>query len=192
MKKLLSLITCALLSVSAFAQTNDNTQIKQDVIAFAQNVASNRSLTLAVYPSYAPDIVVNGRKDTFGMGVAALVPTTVVPALHGNAVAQHAFVGLRFDYLAHQAYASTVGVGLRGDMQLWGHNFEGFTQASANVPFSGFGIHNGELGAAVGGGIYTDIYTFSHGSLGLQISAEKWTQFSGFVLHGGPVLSISF
>lgn len=190
MKTLFAFLTCALLSVSAFAQTND--QIKTSVISFAQLTASNKSLTIAVYPSFAPQIVVDGHKDNFGFGAAVLTPVSLVPTLQDSVVAQHSFVGLRLDYLAHQAYASTVGVGMKGDFQLWGHNFEAFAETGANVPFSGFGVHNGDIGAMAGGGLYTSLWAFSHGTLGLQVSAEKWTQFQGEVFHGGPVLTIHF
>ncbi len=191
MKTLLALIVSLGLCSAAFAQ-DTNAVIKSSVISFAQLTATNRNLTIAAYPSYAPGIVVNGKKDPFGMGVAFLTPVSTIDALQANPIAQHTFVLLRLDYMAHQAYATTGTVGVKGDVQLWGHNFTGFGYAGANVPFSGFGVHNGDLGAVTGVGLYTDIYRFTHGALGLQLSAEKWTQFSGEVFHGGPVLNISF
>lgn len=183
-------ICALLLAVSAKAQTND--QIKTSVIAFAQLTSSNRNLTIAAYPMYAPSIVVDGKKDNFGVGIALLTPVAAVPALQDNTMAKHSFVGLRFDYLAHQAFASTVGVGIKGDMQLWGHNFTGFASGGANLPFAGFGVKNGDIGAMVGAGGYTTLWQFTHGALGVQMSAEKWTQFNGMVFLGGPVLNISF
>lgn len=176
----------------ATVKADDNTIIKSSIVSFAQLTASNKSLTVAAYPMYAPDIVVNGKKDNFGMGIALFTPVAALPALSLNPVAQHSFVGIRFDYLAHQAFASTVGVGLKGDMQLWGHNFTGFATVGANLPFAGFGVKNGDIGGMAGGGGYTSIWTFTHGSLGVQMSAEKWTQFPGVVLLGGPVFNISF
>ena len=128
------------------------------------------------------------------MGVALLTPSQdITPSgIASNAIVQHTFVGLRFDYLAHQAFASTMAVGIKGDMQLWRHNFEGFFHSGANIPFSGFGIHNGDIGAMVGGGVYTSIFTFTHGSIGFQGSAEKWTQFTGAVFHFGPVANFTW
>jgi hypothetical protein len=195
MKKLISIIIGVATSlVTAQAQTNaDNTEIKHDFITFYQNVVSNRSVSIAAYPSYAPDIVVNGKKDSFGLGLAALVPAAALPVLENNVVAQHAFVGLRFDYLAHEAFASTVGVGLRGDFQLWSHDFQVFAQTGANIPFSGFGLKNGAIGAMAGSGLYTTLWHPSANiSLGIQLSAEKWTQFPGVVYHGGPVFNWTF
>ena len=58
----------------------------------------------------------------------------------------------------------------------------------------------GELGAMAGGGVYTTIVSFGKtqadgskaGSFGLQMSAEKWTQFPGVVYTGGPVINWKF
>lgn len=193
MKTIKMFSICLALLIAPFVHAQDtNAEIKGSIVTFIQNVTSNKSLTLALYPSYAPSIVVNGKKDTFGLGFAALTPVAMIPALSENVIAQHSYVGLRFDYLAHEAFASTVGVGMRGDFQLWGHNFDVFAQTGANIPFAGFGIKNGEIGAMAGGGGYTSLWTFTHGSFGLQISVERWTQFSGYILHGGPVLNVNF
>lgn len=197
MKKLTLIIgVAAMLATVTHAQDNtppsDNSQAKTAVISFAQTVSTNRTITATLYPSYAPQIVVNGKKDNFGFGAAVLTPVSLVPALQDSTIAQHSYVGLRFDYLAGQAFASTVGVGMKGDFQLWGHNFTAFAQTGANIPFSGFGLKNGEIGAMAGGGLYTELYRFTHGSLGIQVSAEKWTQFQGEVFHGGPVFTLSF
>lgn len=181
----------ALLATSVSAQTND--QIKAAFLSFDQSVLANRSLSIAAYPSYAPSIVVNGKKDNFGFGLAAVTPASVVPGLQGTAVGNHGFMGLRFDYLAHQAFASTVGIGVQYELQVKGHNFDWFGHTGANIPFSGFGVHNGDIGGMVGAGGYTDLYRFStNAGLGLQISGEKWTQFPGIVLHGGPVFNWKF
>jgi hypothetical protein len=194
MKKLITLIgVAALLATVSYAQsTTDNSQLKKAVIAFAQNVSTNREITATVYPSYAPSIVVNGKKDNFGFGAAVLTPVSLVPALADNTIAQHSFVGLRFDYLAHQAFASTVGVGMKGDWQLWKLNNTAFGETGANIPFSGFGIHNGEIGAMVGSGNYTMIHSWGKSKLGFQVSIEKWTQFPGVVWHFGPVFTLDF
>lgn len=189
MKKYLILLA---LLAAPFTHADTNDVLKTSVVSFTQLSISNRSITIAAYPTYAPQIVIDGKKDNFGVGMELLTPVALVPGLADSAIAQHTFVGVRFDYLAHQAFASTVGLGMKGDMQLWGHTFTGFTQASANIPFSGFGVQNGQLGAAVGGGVYTTIWTFTHGSLGFESSAEKWTQFQGEVFHAGPVLTLSF
>lgn len=186
------LIALALLIAPLVHAADTNGEIKSAVISFEQLTASNRNLTIAAYPMYSPDIVVNGKKDTFGVGLALLTPIAALPALQDNTLAKHSFVGLRFDYLAHQAFASTVGVGIRGDMQLWSHNFTGFATGGANLPFAGFGVKNGDIGAMAGGGVYTDIWKFTHGALGIQVSAEKWTQFPGVVYLGGPVFNWSF
>jgi len=193
MKKLFAIGVAALLATVSQAQsTTDNSQLKTAVIAFAQNVSTNREITATVYPSYAPSIVVNGKRDNFGFGAAVLTPVSLVPALQDSTLAQHSFVGLRFDYLAHQAFASTVGVGMKGDWQLWKLNNTAFGETGANIPFSGFGIHNGEIGAMVGSGNYTMIHSWGKSKLGFQVSVEKWTQFPGVVYHFGPVFTLDF
>lgn len=191
MKTKILIIGIALTAMVTHAQ-DTNAAAKHAAIEFAQLTASNRNLTIAAYPMYAPDIVVNGKKDCFGMGLALLTPVAALPALQDNTLAKHSFVGLRFDYLAHQAFASTVGVGVRGDMQILSHNFTGFATGGANLPFAGFGVKNGDIGGMAGAGVYTDIWKFTHGALGIQISGEKWTQFPGFVGLGGPVLNVRF
>lgn len=198
-KKLISIFGIALMAMVVHAQDNtppttaaDNTQIKTAIISFAQTVSTNRTITATVYPSYAPSIVVDGKKDNFGFGAAMLTPVSLVPGLADNAIAQHAYVGLRFDYLAHQAFASTVGVGMKGDWQLWKIQNTAFGQTGANIPFSGFGVHNGEIGAMVGSGNYTEIHTWGKAHLGFQVSVEKWTQFPGLVFHLGPVFTLDF
>jgi len=191
MKKIITIIGIAFAAIVSQAQTN--AVLKTSAITFLQDVSSNRSLTIAAYPMYAPSIVVNGKKDVFGMGVALLTPADAIPQLQGTFVGNHAFAGLRFDYLAHQAFASTVGVGLRGSLQLWNHNFDGFADAGANIPISGFGQNNANIGGMVGAGGYTDLHRFSaNAAIGLQVSAEKWTQFKGAVFLGGPVFNWNF
>ena len=192
--KQLILTIGAVLCLTAVTNAQDtNAQIKASAIAFAQGVESNKSVWVAVHPEYAPSIMVNGAKDTFGMGVALLTEADAIPALQGTVVGNHVFGGLRFDYLAHEAFASTVGVGVKGDMQLWGHNFTGFVEGGGNIPFSGFGQKNGDLGAMLGAGGYTSIWQPSKNvNLGLEFTAERWTQFPGMVFLGGPVLHITF
>ncbi len=212
MNKTLSKLIIGLMlltGISAFSQTVVNTPatstnvdntIKAAFISFLQDVETNRAISLTVYPTYAPGIVVNGKSDSFGLGIAALVPASALPALSGNVLAQHAFAGLRFDYLAGQAFASTVAVGLKGDFQIYGHDFELFAESGANIPLSGFGQNNENVGAMVGGGGYTSLLSFGKaqadgtkaGSLGLFVAMEKWTQFKGEIFHGGPVVNWKF
>lgn len=194
MKKVIVSLLMAAACVAAKAQTtNSNTAIEQHVLSFLQTANSNKSVTIAAYPMYAPDIVVNGKKDTFGLGLALLTPANMIPGLDGTFIGNHGFAGLRFDYLAHEAFASTIGVGLKGTMQIKGHDFMGFVHGGANIPFSGFGQNNINIGGMAGGGGYTDIHRFSSNAvLGVQASVEKWTQFPGEVFLGGPVFNWNF
>lgn len=192
----------ALAGVQTFGQTNTpptnaptdaNAELKSRAIAFAQGVESNKSIYVAVHPEFAPNITVNGKAEHFGVGVALLTEADAIPALQGTVVGTHVFGGLRFDYLAHQAFASTIGVGLKGDMQLWGHNFTGFVEGGGNIPFSGFGQQNGDLGGMFGTGGYTSLWSPSPNvHIAVQVTGERWTQFPGWVFLGGPVVHITF
>jgi hypothetical protein len=205
MNKLSKLIIGLMLinGIAAFGQTStnvDNTKIKAAFLSFLQNVETNRTVTLAVYPTYAPGIVVNGKSDSFGVGIAALCPVSAISSFSNNTLAQHAFGGLRLDYLAGQAFASTVALGMKGDFQIYSHNVEVFAESGVNIPFSGFGQNNVNVGAMVGSGAYTSLFSFGKvqpdgtkaGSVGLFVAIEKWTQFNGEIYHGGPVLNWSF
>lgn len=182
---------------NAPAAAVDNSQAKAAVVSFYQQTATNRNLTFTLYPEYAPDIVVNGKKDTFGAGLSLLTTASQISAWADAAIAQHTFVMLRFDYLAHQAFATTGTVGFNGNVQVLGHNFDVYVEGGANIPFSGFGVKNGALGAIEGQGIHTDLLSWGTATtlgakpwhLGVQFTAEKWTQFPGMVFLGGPTIT---
>lgn len=198
MKKLFSIIGIALVAIVSRAQDlpTPSPELKADVISFIQNVEASRSITLAVYPTYAPGITAN----KWGYGAALLCPASAITALSSNGIAQHAFGGLRIDSIGGGFYASTVAVGAKGDFQLWGHNFTIFGESGVNIPMSGAGANNFVPGAMVGTGINTHILSFGTanaasvkpGSFDVFVCAEKWTQFSGYVLHTGPTLTWSF
>jgi hypothetical protein len=199
MKKLLSIIgVAALLATSSQAQTipMPSPELKAAAISFAQNVEATRTVTLALYPTYAPGI----STAKWGYGAALICPASAITALESNGIAQHTFGGLRVDRIGGGFYASTVAVGMKGDFQLWGHNFTIFGESGVNIPMSGAGGNNLNLGAMVGSGINTHIYSFGKAddsgsqpfSLDAFVCAEKWTQFSGYVLHAGPTLTWKF
>lgn len=190
MKKLI--VSLMFVATVSLAQ-DTNTVIKQSFITFFQGTESNGSVFIALHPEYAPSIVVNGKTGSFGLGVALLTDADAIPSLAGTMVGSHVFGGLRFDYLAHQAFASTVGAGVHGSLQLWNHTFTGFVEGGANIPFAGFGVKNGEIGGMYGAGGYTVLWQPSAKfNLALEATAEKWTQFPGEVFLFGPVVHWSF
>lgn len=172
-------------------------EVKSNVISFVQGVEAAKSLTVAVYPTYATGLTGSAK---WGAGIAAMYPLNGIGALSNNVVAQHTFTGLRFDLMGGNYYASTVALGAKADFQLWGHNFETFVESGANIPLSGAGNNNLAVGAMVGTGIQTTVLSFGTadangikpGSLTVFAVAEKWTLYSGYVLHPGVALTWSF
>lgn len=168
-----------------------STNVRSEVLTFLQDVSAQKSISVAVYPSYAPDIKVDGKRENWGAGIALLVPATVIPALEDSSLASHAFGGLRFDMLGKQFFASTVAVGLKGDFQIYKHNFTIFGESGVNIPLAG--SSETSVGGMVGTGISTTLFTFGPkdadenrpGIFGLFAAVEKWTQFSGYVGHFG-------
>ncbi len=191
MKKLLSIIGVALIATVTQAQTipDPSPELKAAAVSFVQNVEATRTVTLAVYPTYAPGITAA----KWGYGAALICPASAITALESNTIAQHAFGGLRFDNIGGGFYASTVAVGMKGDFQLWGHNFTIFGESGVNIPLNGAGAQNFAPGAMVGTGINTHILSFGKAdanglksfSVDAFVCAEKWTAFSGYVLHPG-------
>jgi hypothetical protein len=198
--KILIIVMASLALVSvASAQTNSSglsnisPELKDAIISFKQDVEVNRTLTVALYPTYAPEIVVDGKKHQWGAGVALLCPATAIPALEDNAVADHAFGGIRLDMLGGQFFASTVAVGFKAHVQFFGHDFVPFVESGVNIPITGAGDKNAELGAMYGSGVTTSLFAFGKanevgdkpGSINGFIAVEKWTQFKGYEAHVG-------
>lgn len=192
-------VLCSLLLFTLLGRSqglDPSPQLKTAAISFVQNVEASRTVTLAIYPTYAPGITTA----KWGYGAALLCPASAITALESNTIAQHTFGGLRFDSIGGGFYASTVAVGAKGDFQLWGHNFTVFAESGVNIPMSGAGAENFAPGAMVGTGLNTHIYSFgktdANGikpfSFDAFVCAEKWTQFSGYVLHAGPTLTWHF
>lgn len=193
----LLIIGVALVATVTHAQDlTPSPELKAAAISFVQNVESSRSVTLAVYPTYAPGITAA----KWGYGAALVCPAAAITALESNTIAQHAFGGLRIDSIGGGFYASTVAVGAKGDFQLRGHNFTVFAESGVNIPMSGAGAKDFSPGAMVGSGLNTHIYSFGKTdatgrkafSFDAFVCAEKWTQFSGYVLHAGPTLTWHF
>lgn len=208
MKKLLSSLcvaaTLVLATLTNAQETNLPTSLspeaKTAAISFAQNVQAAKSLTVALYPTIAPGIVVDGKKSQLGAGIAAMYPMDGFNALSNNIVAQHTFAGLRFDLIGGKYFASTVALGAKADFQLWGHNYTVFGESGANIPLSGAGDNNLALGAMVGTGLETRVWSFGKadangikpGSLCVFGVVEKWTLYSGYVFHPGVSVTWNF
>ncbi len=204
MNKIKYLLMSAFLSISmlsGLAQTTSvSPELKTQIIGFAQQAYTNRDIAVAVYPSYAPNIVIDGKKDTLGLGIAVLCPASSISSLSDNTFAQHAFGGLRFDLLGGQFFASTVVFGVKGDFQIYKHDITIFGESGANIPITGAGNNNINLGAMVGTGLETEVLKFGkanvdgtkNGSLIVFGSVEEWTQFDSQVYHLGAAVNWTF
>ncbi len=178
--------------------TNAIPSQKDRVIALAQGISTSKEIIAAIYPSYAPALKVNGKSKSLGFGIAVLYPLAKIT---DQAVLEHTFTGLRLDELGGNLYTPSVNMGLRGDMQLWGHNFTGLAYTGVVIPISGAGANNGSMGAIAGAGANTVLLKFGKadpttgvkpGNLDVFATAEKWTQFDGMVYHIGAALKWSF
>lgn len=180
-----AIATLALVWLLAFAFMSFKAKAADESswIGFVQGVVTNKTLTVTAYPSYAPDLTINGEKKSWGFGVAALYP-----------LGDYAFTGARLDYLGDQYWSPSVTVGCKADVQLFGHNFTPFALGGAIIPLGGAGSDNHSVGAIVGGGIYTTVWQSADKKTSVQAyyAAEHWTIFSGVVHHPGVALTFKF
>lgn len=175
MKKLLITLTLALSCILPVkAQTNDTWQSR--ALTFKQYVEDTKTLTVAVYPSYAPSLKIGGVDKPWGFGVAALYP-----------LSDHTFTGFRADYLGGDFFAAQANVGAKADFQIFGHNFTTYGVTGALLPIQGAGGDNFSPGYIVGGGVRTTIYQkqMKNGNfaLGIGYEGERW-QVPNTVLNG--------
>ncbi len=183
MKKLVSLIIgLALFASASFAQTNvPATPWYKDIVKI-QTIAVQTNLLVAAYPSYAPNLVVDGKKKPWGAGIAALYPLT-----------QNAFTGVRFDYLADEFFAPTVDVGLQIPIKVFNKvTVVPFAHTGLNYMASGGGAKNGDVGGILGGGFDVKIAAFKSTSLHLFYAYERWTLFDTGIHHPGVMVQFNF
>lgn len=141
------------------------------------------SLTLALSPSYAPDLKVNGVSKPWGAGLAVLYPVT-----------DFGFVGARLDYLGGSLWTPSATVGLQYSKKVAGHQVTAFTVGGGILAAAGAGKQNGQVGAIYGGGIHANVMTFAggRGSVDLFTEVEKWTIFEGLIYRFGAAATIHF
>lgn len=186
MKKIAILIGVTAMLVTAQAQVPESVATngtKAALIGFAQGVGQAKSVTVAVYPGYAPSLVVNGEKKQWCAGIAALYP-----------VSEYSFAGIRLDYAGGQFWMPSCTVGVKADVQVLGHNVTPFVIGGAIFPISGSGDRDGQVGAIAGTGFTANIWQSedTKKSLNLFYAAEKWTLFDGVIHRPGVAFSIKF
>lgn len=162
-----------------------------DILTFAQSVSDAKEITVALYPTYAPDIVVNGHKSQWGAGIAALYP--VLPDSLGN----HAYTGLRLDWVAEGFFAPSAEVGLKADVQILGHNFTPFIEGGLVYPLSARSTapsQTDSIGAIAGAGVTANIWSSASGKAqaNVFVVVEKWTNFPGQIYHLGAAFTFKF
>jgi hypothetical protein len=156
---------------------------KGSIISFVQGVNTAHAISIAAYPGYAPDLKVSGVTKAWGFGVAALYP-----------LGDHAFTGLRFDYLGNSFFAASADVGVKADVQLFGHTFTPFTVAGVLTPLQGAGSDNLAVGAILGAGVTTTFWKSANGKTAINgfFECEKWTIFPGVIYRPGVAVTVSF
>lgn len=156
---------------------------KAALIGFAQRANEAKTVTVALYPAYSPDLVVDGEKKQWGAGIAALYP-----------VNQYSFAGLRLDYAGGQFWMPSCTVGLKADVQILGHTVTPFTIGGAIFPISGAGERDGQVGAIVGTGFTSNIWRSKDAktSANLFYACEKWTLFDGVTHRVGAAVTFKF
>lgn len=178
------LLICSL-GVTAQAQTDApaTNSVKAELINLAQGVNEARSISVAAYPGFAPDIKVNGVSSKWGAGVAALYPINA-----------YSFAGVRLDYLGDQFWMPSCTVGLKADLTILGkYNVTPFTIGGAIFPLSG-STQDGQVGAIVGGGFTSCLWKSEDGKRAFNVfyAVEKWTLFQGVIHRPGVAFSMKF
>lgn len=187
--KIIIVAAVALFTVTATAQ-NITPEVRTNAITFVQGVSAEKNVTVALYPSYAPDLInKDGKNDQWGAGIAL----TYHPQ---GAVGQYTFAGIRLDYLGREFYAPSIAGGLKADVQVFGFNLTPIAYTGAVFPLSGAGRENGSVGTIVGGGVKADLWNGKIAGLDAKLSvfaaAEKWSQFDGMVYHVGPAFTLKW
>jgi len=184
-KQIAVLAAALALTVSAFAGSAwDN------FISFNRAVETNKSLTLVLSPSYAPDIVVEGEKAPWGMCAAVLYPVLDLGIVRG-------LTGARIDWMATEFWAPSVDVTLEMPFTFLGKiEVTPFAIGGAIFPLSN-GNDNGEsVGGIYGGGVSVSVFNWERGGVKGNLSigggCEKWTPYPGEVYRVGVALTLKF
>jgi hypothetical protein len=182
MKLKLTTLLAVLLACTGYSQTN--TPADSSWFQLARGASDAGQITVAVYPGYAPGLLVDTgefelKKKEWGMGMALLYP-----------VGDFVLVGGRLDYMADEFWMPSVTLGLKADIKLFNKLIvTPFTIGGAIMPLSGAGEANHDVGAIVGGGIYSTVWNWhdskgvSKGGLQVFYAAEYWSLWDGVIIH---------
>lgn len=138
-----------------------------------------KQISVTVYPSYAPGLKdKDGKNSPFGFGAALLYP-----------LADHTFVGVRFDEMIGQRFAGQASGGFNYTFSLKGHDLRAF--ALGGVIANQFG----DVGAVIGAGLDTTVWATADGNESLDIFAayDRWIILDNInMFHLGPVFTVRF
>lgn len=179
-------ITLCVVIIGSLVGRADEVPWWKNIIGFAQRASDSGSLTFAVYPGWSPNLTVEGRREPWGAGAAALYR-----------LSDHVLTGARFDWLADSFWSPSVSVSLEADVQLFpttlNLNLTPFTLAGAAIPVGGAGNDNGEPGAIFGGGFYATVLKLSdHASLQVFYAYERWSGLNADVHRPGVAFTWRF
>lgn len=195
MKKLNSLIIGVALMLAAvitcYAQ-NVPSEVKSEWLGFAQDMKDAGNLTVAISPSYAPDIkTADGKSDAWGAGLSL---TYRIPSDTG--ILGHTFAGVQLDYIGSSFLSVGVAGGLKGNFQIKGQNFDiggygGAVKAISGSDTTGWGLMAGTY-------VKTTVKSWDSfagigpAALDVGCAVEKWERFEGQVYRVGVALSVVF
>lgn len=168
---------------SSSAPAQDKSWLSQ-AVTFEQGVAEAKTITVAAYPSYAPALTVNGSRKPWGFGVAAIYPL-------GN----NLFTGIRGDFLGGSFFAASADVGLKADVQIFGHNVTPFAITGVISPFFGAGQENQSVGGIIGAGFHANVWHSKdkNKTFNVFFEAEHWTIYSDVIIyHPGAAFTLKF
>lgn len=156
-----------------------------NIVAFLDASSQAKELTLAIAPSYAPDLMVDGKKAPWGLSVAAMYPVLTAGILTGE-------TGVRMDWLADNLFAPELNVQFQTTMR-WFDTVDvtPFVVTGAIFPFGQAGADD-TVGAIVGGGIGVRLFTYKSMTVSAGYEVERWTCFPGLIHHVGGALTIRF
>lgn len=192
MKKTILLIGAivAMAVINLNAQ-NISPEVKSSWLSFAQDLKDAGNLTIAVSPSYAPDLKdKDGNSDSWGAGLSL---TYRIPA---DGILGHTFAGVQLDYIGSQFLSVGVAGGLKGNFQVKGQNFD--IGAYAGTVKAVSGSDNSDWGFMTGSFVKTTVKAWDNvwgigpGKLDVGCAVEKWDRFDGVVIRPGIAFSIVF
>lgn len=183
-------VILAMAAINIPAQ-NVNPEVKAKWFSVVQSIKDAGNLTIAVSPSYAPEIKdKDGNSDAWGAGLSL---SYRIPA---DGILGHTFAGAQLDYIGSQFLSVGIAGGLTGNFQIKGQNFD--IGAYAGTVKAVSGSDTTEWGLMSGTFVKTTVKSWDSvlgigpGRLDVGCAVEKWDKFNGVVIRPGVAFSIIF